>query len=197
YDFPTAAQILAVGPPADDIARIVTGNHSVEIPIEATVRIPVLLNLLCSVQQNSAGLGECRSTPGPAVGPGVYITLPSYEGRLPFLVIDVQPPIPPTNIEVRVRVAPADDAALMAKAGDLDVGASQHPFAAGATIVSPPTAAERMLVLRIPAFPSLNGWQYAGQLLRVGGGLAFYTPHYVINGSIASVTPLPEKAARP
>lgn len=197
YDFPTAAQILAAGPPAEDLARIVTGDHSVEIPIEKTVRIPVLLNLLCSVQQNSAGLGECRSTPGPAVGPGVYITLPSYEGRLPFLVTDVQPPIAPTIIEVKMRVAATDDSVRMAKEGDLDIGASQNQFAAGASIVATPSAPGGLLTLKIPAFPSLNGWQYAGQLLRVGGVLVFYSPGYVITGSIAAVTPLPEKVAKP
>ncbi len=196
-DFPGAAKILAVGPPAEDLARVVTGDHSVEIPVDKTVRIPVLLQVFCSVEQNSAGLGECRSTPGPAVGPGVYITLPSYEGRLPFLVTDVQPPIPPTVIDVRVAVTPTAPGALIAKAGDLDVGVSQNEFAAGATIVSAPTAVNGTLTLRIPAFPSLNGWQYAGQLLRVGGGLAFYNPRYVMNGTITSVSPLPEPVTKP
>ena len=197
YDFPTAAKILAVGPPAEDIARIVTGDHSVEIPVEKTVRVPVLLNILCSVQQNSAGLGECRSTPGPAVGPGVYITLPSYEGRLPFLVVDVQPPVSPTSIDVKVRIPPGQDAVALARAGDLDLGASQNSFAAGATLLVAPTAASGVMTLRIPAFPSLAGWQYAGQLLRVGGGMTFYSTRYVLSGTVASVPPLPTAAAKP
>lgn len=197
YDFPTAAQILAVGPPEEDFARIVAGVQSVEIPVEKTVRVPVLLKVLCSVQQNSAGLGECRSTPGPAVGPGVYITLPSYEGRLPFLVVDVQPPLAPTIIEVKIRVAPADDAVMFAKAGDLDLGASQNQFAAGAAILVAPTAANRMLTLRVPAFPSLVGWQYGGQVLRVGGAITFYSTQYVIAGTVASVPVLPPAAAKP
>lgn len=196
-DFPTAAKILAVGPPADDLARIVTGDHSVEIPVEKTVRIPVLLQVICSVEQNAAGLGECRSTQGPAVGPGVYITLPGYEGRQPFLVVDVQPPVPPTLIEVSVRVAPGEDAAMLAKAGDLDLGASQNAFAAGATVLVPPSAAHRLFTLRIPAFPSLLGWQYGGQILRVGGGLQFYSTRYVMTGVVASVPPLPTPAVKP
>lgn len=197
YDFPTAAKILAVAPPADDLARIVTGDHSVEIPVEKTVRIPALLQVFCSVEQNSAGLGECRSTTGPAVGPGVYLTLPGYQGRQPFLITDVQPPVAPTMIEVSIRVAPGEDAASLAKTGDRDLGASQNPFAAGATMLSPPSAARQMFTIRVPAFPSLVGWQYGGQVLRVGGGLQFYSPRYVMTGTVASVPPLPTPPSKP
>ena len=191
YDFPTAAQILAVGPPADDLARIVTGDHSVEIPVDQTVRLPVLLRVICSVQQNSAGLGECRSTTGPAVGPGVYLTLPGYEGRIPFLITDVQPPTAPTMIDVRIRVAPEDDAIALAKVGDLDLGAAQNIFAAGASVVVAPTAASRVMTIRVPAFPSLSGWQYGGQILRVGAGINFFTPRYVLTGTVTAVPGLP------
>lgn len=195
YLFPTAATILAVGPPSEDFARIVTGDHSVEIPVEQTVRIPVLLDLFCSVVPNSAGLGECRSTPGPAVGPGVYITLPGMEVRQPFLVTDVQPPVPPTPIEVKMRVAPGDDGSRLAKRADLDLGAAQNPFAAGATLVEPPV--NGIATLKIPAFPSQVGWQYGGQILRVGGSINFYTTQYVMSGTVVSVPPLPLPAAKP
>jgi len=197
YVFPTAAQILAVAPPAADLARIVTGDHSVEIPVEQTVRIPVLLRLLCSVDQNSAGLGECRSTPGPAVGPGVYIILPGQETRQPFLITDVQPPVPPTIIEVTLRVAAGEDAFALAKAGDLDLGASQNAFAAGASVQRTSTAAGHIVTLSVPAFPSLIGWQYGGQVLRVGGGITFYSTRYVMTGTLASVPPLPPSPATP
>lgn len=196
YEFPGAARILAVAAPADDFARVVTGDHSVEIPVQKTVRIPVLLEVFCSVEQNSAGLGECRSTTGPAMGPGVYLTLPGMAVRQPFLITDVQPPMAPTTIEVAVRVAPAEDAAALARAGDLDLGASQNPFAAGATMVTPP-AAGRVFSIRVPAFPSLVGWQYGGQILRVGGGLQFYSTRYVMSGTVVSVPPLPAPAVKP
>ena len=196
YEFPGAAKILAVAPPAGDFARVVTGDHSVEIPVQKTARIPVLLEVFCSVEQNSAGLGECRSTTGPAMGPGVYLTLPGLAVRQPFLITDVQPPMAPTTIEVAVRVAPAEDAAALARAGDLDLGASQNPFAAGATMVTPPTAG-RLFSIRVPAFPSLVGWQYGGQILRVGGGLQFYSTRYVMSGTVVSVPPLPTPAAKP
>jgi len=197
YDFPTAAQILAVGTPADDLARIVTGDHSVEIPVDQTVRVPVLLRVICAVQQNSAGLGECRSTTGPAVGPGVYLTLPGYEGRIPFLITDVQPPVAPTMIEVKVRLAPDEDAVALAKVGDLDLDASQSAFAAGATVAVAPTATGRVITLKVPAFPSLTGWQYGGQLLRVGAGMNFFNPRYVLTGTITSVPELPKATATP
>lgn len=196
YEFPTAARILAVAPPADDFARVVTGDSSVEIPVQKTVRIPVLLEVFCSVEQNSAGLGECRSTTGPAVGPGVYLTLPGMEVRQPFLITDVQPPIPPTTIDVIARIAPGEDAAALARAGDLDLGMSQNPFAAGATMVTPP-AGGRLFTIRVPAFPSLVGWQYGGQILRVGSALQFYSTRYVMSGVVTSVPPLPAPAAQP
>lgn len=197
YEFPTAAKILAVAPPADDFARVITGAHSVEIPVPKTVRIPVLLEVFCSVEQNSAGLGECRSTTGPAVGPGVYLTLPGMEVRQPFLIIDVQPPVAPTMIEVSVRVAAGEDAATLAKPGDLDLGASQNSFAAGATVLTPPSGPNRVFTLRIPAFPSLVGWQYGGQILRVGGGLQFYSTRYVMSGVVVAVPPLPASTVKP
>lgn len=196
YDFPTAAKILASAPPAADFARVTSGAQAVDIPVETTVRVPVLLELYCSVEANSSGAGECRSTPGPAIGPGVYITLPSYEGRLPFLVIDVQPPVTPTSIEVKVRI-PDQDAVSLATAGDLDLGAAQNPFAAGAKLLVAPTAASHSMTLTIPAFPSLTGWQYGGQTLRVGGGITFYTPRYILVGTVSSIPPLPTAAAKP
>ena len=109
----------------------------------------------------------------------------------------MQPPLAPTIIEVKIRVAPADDAVMFAKAGDLDLGASQNQFAAGAAILVAPTAANRMLTLRVPAFPSLVGWQYGGQVLRVGGAITFYSTQYVIAGTVASVQVLPPAAAKP
>ncbi len=186
-----------MAPPGEDLARVLTGDHSVEIPVEKTVRIPALLRVFCSVEQNSAGIGECRSTQGPAVGPGVYITLPGYEGRQPFLVIDVQPPVPPTIIEVKMRVAPGEDAAALVKAGDLDLGASQNPFAAGASVTAPPTATNHLVTLKVPAFPTLLGWQYGGQMLRVGGSMTFYSTRYVLTGTVAMVPTLPAQPAKP
>lgn len=187
YKFLDSAEILRAGDPSPDVARVEAGAQVVDIPVQATVRIPVLLRVFCSVQTGADGRGECRSVVGPVVGPGVYITLPSSAGRLPFIVTDVQPPVAPTTLEVRLRVAPQDDAIAVTRQGDLDLGRAQNQFAAGAVVRQSPTAASPVMVLSVPAFPSAIGWYYGGQLLRVGSVLSFTSPRYVLNGNVISV----------
>lgn len=197
YVFPGAAKVLAVGESGPDIAQIFISDRSVQLPVEETVRVPVLLEVFCRVESTNTGLATCRSTPGPAVGPGIYINLPVPDGRQPFLVVDVHPAIKPTMIDVRMRVAGQDAAMALVRSGDEDIGIAQNVFAAGGVVTQRPTLEERVIGLRIPAFPSLVGWQYAGQTIRVGGGINFQTPRYVLAGSVEAAPPLPAEPKVP
>ncbi|MDP3716255.1 MAG: IPT/TIG domain-containing protein [Acidobacteriota bacterium] len=196
YVFPQNGEILAAGDPVPDAARVVTGDHSIEIPVPATVRIPVLLRMLCNIQTagSGGGVAECRTN--TAIFPSAYLNLATDEGTLPLLVIDVQPPLRPTMVEIHARVAGPEEAAMLMQAGDKDLGASQNEFAAGAVVISPPNAS-RDFRLRIPAFPTLTGWQYAGQMLRVGGPLQVTTPRYQFSSTVLWAPPLPAPTATP
>lgn len=196
YIFPQNGEILAAGDPVPDAAKVVTGDHTIDIPVPATVRVPVLLRMLCNIQTSSGpgGVAECRT--GTAIFPSAYLNLPTPEGMQPLLVVDVQPPLQPTIIEVQARVAGPEGAARLMQAGDKDLGASQNEFAAGAVVSAPPNA-DRDFRLRIPAFPTLTGWQYAGQMLRVGGPLQLTTPRYTFASVITWAPPLPAPPATP
>lgn len=196
YSFPQNGEILAAGKPMSDAARVVTGDHTIEIPVAATVRIPVLVKMLCNIQTAGAtgGIAECRT--GTAIFPGAYLNMPTGERILSLLVVDVQPPLQPTTIEVQARIDGSVEAGRLVKAGDKDLGVSQNEFAAGAVVIAPPNAS-REFRLRIPAFPTLTGWQYAGQMLRVGGPLQFATPQYQFGSTIVSAPVLPATPSTP
>jgi hypothetical protein len=119
----------------------------------------------------------------------VYAALPVYDVRLPFLVTQVRPPVDPTTIEIRVRLVPSDATAL-ARPGDVDLGLGENPFAAGATVTS--AFNDGQLTFKLPAVPTARGWDYAGQLLRVGGPFQFVSRRYQLNATVATVPPLPE-----
>lgn len=196
YRFPQNGEILAAGNPVPDAARVVTGDHNIEVPVPATVRIPILLKFLCNIQTatSEGGLAECRT--GSAIFPHGYLNLPTEDRILSLLVIDVQPPLQPTMIEVQARIDGSAAAARLVRGGDKDVGASQNEFAAGAVVVAPPDAG-RLVRLRVPAFPTLSGWQYAGQIVRVGGPLQFITPRYQFSSTVIAAPPLPVTPAAP
>jgi len=197
--YPGIAEIIAVGAPSQDMARIAAGTRTVEIPVEKTVKVPVLLRIPCTVQPNAAGVGECRAGSangpgvylGPPLGPGVYLTFPILDVNVPVLVTQVRAPITPTTIEVEVKVPPSEDAGGLARAGDTDTGVQENEFATGA-VVKQALHGDRRLVFSVPAFPTLSGWDYAGQALRVGGGFFFVSPRYQLTGTVMML-PAPPK----
>lgn len=204
FSFQGLAQIVEAGAPGPDLARIVSGDRTVEIPVEKTVKIPMLLRIPCTVQANAMGTGECHAAStngpgvflGPSLGPGIYLSLPMLDVRLPFLINQVRPPTPPTMIEVRVRVPPPEDAGRLAKVGDADVGAGENQYAAGATV----TAAlhgDHEITFQVPAFATLKGWDYSGQMLRVGGTFWFITTRYQMQGIVTTLPPLPTVTPKP
>ena len=204
FSFQGLAEILEMGPPGPDLARIAAGDRMVDIPVEKTVKVPMLVRIPCTVETNNAGTGLCRANSangpgvflGPPLGPGIYLPLPIFDVRLPFLISQVRPSSTPTSIEVRVRVAPSEDAGAMAKAGDADVGLGENPFAAGA-VVTAAMRGDQQLTFKVPAFATLKGWDYSGQLLRVGGAFTFVTTRYQLSGVVTFVPPLPSESAKP
>ena len=202
--FQGLARIIEIGTPSRDLARVAAGDRLIDIPVEQTVKIPMLVRIPCTVETNAVGTGNCRanSTNGPGVflgpplGPGIYLALPIFDVRLPFLISQVRPTTPPVMIDVQVRIAPSEDAGGLAKVGDADVGLGENPFAAGAT-VSGGMRADRELTFRVPGLPTLKGWDYSGQLLRVGGAFSFVTTRYQLAGTITMLPPLPATPAQP
>lgn len=83
----------------------------------------------------------------------------------------------------------------MAKVGDTDVGVAENPFAAGALVTSALSA--NQLTFHVPAFATMKGWDYSGQLLRVGGGFNFVSTRYQLSGTITMVPPVPPPAPAP
>lgn len=204
FSFQGLAQIVEAGAPGPDLARIVSGDRTVEIPVEKTVKIPMLLRIPCTVQTNAMGTGECHAASangpgvflGPPLGPGIYVSFPILDVRLPFLINQVRPPTVPVMIEVRVRVPPFEDAGGLAKSGDTDVGVAENPFAAGATVIAP-LHGEREVTLRVPAFPTSKGWDYSGQTLRVGATFWFTTTRYQMQSTVSAIPPLPSATPKP
>jgi len=188
--FGPAAEVLALGKPAPDLARIVAGDKPVEMAIPKTQRIPALLRVNCNVVSGSGGFGACVTD--KVLGPSVYLELPTSTGKMPFLITEVRPIDKPVEVEVRVRLK-ADPAFPFIRAGDIDVGYSQNEFSGGGRIVTPPPTSSGEMVLRVPAYPTLTGWAYGGQPLRIGADLLFVSARYQLTGLITFVPPLPGK----
>jgi hypothetical protein len=187
--FPGAAEVLAVGKAAPDMARVVAGDKPVEISIPKTQRVPALLRVNCDVVSGPGGFGACVAD--KLLGPGVYLELRGATGRVPFLITEVRPPDKATQADIRIKLT-ADPAFPFIKAGDSDVGYWQNEFSGGATVVSAPASSSGEMTLRVPAYPTSTGWTYAGQPLRVGAPLLFVSARYQLTGMITSVPPLPD-----
>lgn len=186
--FGSMAEVLAVGKPAPDLARIVAGDKPVEIAIPKTQRLPVLLRVNCDVVSGAGGFGSCVTN--KVLGPSVYLELPIPTGHMPFLITEVRPIDKPVEVEVRVKLT-SDPAFPYIRAGDLDVGYSQNEFSGGGRVVTAPSSSSGEMVLRVPAYPTLTGWAYAGQPLRIGAPLLFVSARYQLTGLITFVPPLP------
>lgn len=194
YRFFGFAEILKVGRSSPDVARVTAGDRPLEIPIEKTTKVELLLKVPCTVRAAESGVASCLagSPNGPgvflgaALSPGIYLMLPVLDIRLPFLITQLQPPIDPTPVEITVRVAPDEDAGELARVGDTDIGYSQNQFATSG-VVTRALHGRREIGMRLPAYASLNGWEYAGQTLRVGAPLLFITPRYQMSAVITNV----------
>lgn len=184
--FGSSFTVIKAGPPAPDLARVVAGDKPVEIPIQPTMRVPVLLRVNCDVVSGGNGYGACVA--GQVLAPSVYLKLPTATGAVPFLIVEVRPAIEPTMFDVRVAINLNDPALPVIREGDNDVGYSQLEFAGGARVTSPPDA-KRIISLRVPAYPTLSGWLYTGQPVRVGAPLLIVTQRYQFTGIIVSEPP--------
>ena len=98
-------------------------------------------------------------------------------------------------IELSVKVPPSEDAGPLARVGDVDVGAGENQFASGG-VVTRAMHGDRELGFRVPAFPTTQGWDYAGQRLRVGTQFVFVTSRYQLVGTISMVPDVPLAATK-
>ena len=188
--FGAVAEVLALGKPAPDLARIVAGDKPVEIAIPKTQRLPALLRVNCDVVSGGGGFGACVTN--KVLGPDVYLELPIPVGHMPFLIAEVRPIDKPVEVEVRVKLR-ADPASPFIRAGDIDVGYFYNEFSGGGRVVTAPPSGTGEMVLRVPAYQTLTGWAYRGQPLRIGADLLFVSARYQFTGLITFVPPLPDK----
>ena len=61
--------------------------------------------------------------------------------------------------------------------------------AAGAVVATALSGGQ--LTFQVPAFATMKGWDYSGQLLRVGGVFNFVSPRYQLSGIVTMVPPVP------
>jgi hypothetical protein len=185
------AEIMTINAPGPGMARITSGASLIEVPLPESFVVPMRLRIACNLESGPDGLGQCRGA-GTPVGPGVYLHLDVDGRRLPFLISEVRPAVDPILIPVRVRLASEPASASLVKPGDVDFGVAQNPAADGAVATGVVTR-DRWLSLRVPAFPTLDGWSYMGKVIRVGGPLTFMTTRYQVTGTIQELPPLPER----
>lgn len=98
-------------------------------------------------------------------------------------------------IDVSVKVAPSEDAGELARVGDVDVGAGENQFASGG-VVTRAMHGDRELGFRVPAYPTTQGWDYAGQRIRVGTQFVFITNRYQLVGTLSKVPDVPSSPAK-
>lgn len=185
--FGRSFEVMAVGKPGSDLAQVMAGGKPLEVAVPQTFRLPVLIRVNCDVISGSGGFGECVA--GRVLGPGVYLDLPVENGRLPLLAVEIRPTTPPTRIDIGVRLNVNDPALPLINVGDPDVGYSMNEFAGGARISGRPSPTQ--VALSVPAIPTIGGWSYSGQPIRVGAPITIVTSRYQFLGIINAVPPPP------
>ena len=75
----------------------------------------------------------------------------------------------------------------------LTLGIRYNEFSGGGRVVTAPPSSSGEMVLRVPAYPTLTGWAYGGQPLRIGADLLFVSARYQFTALITFVPPLPDR----
>ncbi|MGE0865444.1 MAG: DUF4330 family protein [Vicinamibacterales bacterium] len=185
---PSVGEVIAVGQPVPQIARIFSRPNIVQVPVPNSLMVPVTMRMGCWVR-SVQGEPECVAN-SVGLHPLGLLFLPTPMGTLPFQVDRVRGTQPLVPLDITVRFSGTPEALAMLKPGDQDWGAIANELSIGGTVTGVSGGgATRDARLTVDGQQGTAGWLYDNQPLRVGGGFTLTTPGYELSGTVVRVTP--------
>jgi len=213
----TRASIVELGQAQRDTRAILSGEVTVQVPLNGGRRVPALLRAICTVVDQRCSVG------GVGLEPGNVLSLFTEDGRaLRFVVDEALPDGATREADVLVRFLIAGEATPVVRAGDRDRGSVLlgQRLATLASVVGPRRVSGntswnaavagvvgRNLTLNIADGASVidatlravldetaDGLSYRGRAVKSGMPLVFETDSYVLRGWIQRVEPRPRAA---
>lgn len=187
---PSVGEVVAVGKPVPQIARIFSRPNIVQVPVPNSLMVPVMMRMGCWVR-SSQGEPECVAN-SVGLHPLGLLFLPTPMGTLPFQVDQVRGTQPLVPLEITVRFSGPSEALVLLKVGDQDHGAVANELSIGGTVTGVSGGGgSRDARMTVNGQQGSAGWLYDNQPLRVGGGFTLTTPGYQLSGTVVRVTAPP------
>ena len=181
-------EILAAGASAPATARVRSGATVVPITLHGQFKVPAVLRLTCWLETNPDGSVRCVTSGRQqlaTVTRDAIFTLPTPHGdTINFQVDEVFPADAPQFSVVRVQAAQAQVVENV-RSGDRD---SAGPLYDNAWVGTVDSVDGSHVTLRLPVQRVAEAWHYREQPLKIGRGLRFETPTYVLDGIITAFT---------
>lgn len=174
-------QVGTLGP---QLQRVFVRPNNVEIPIDATQMLPVVLRVSCFVR-SAEGQPECVA--GYSVQPASLFYFDMFGRKVPFQIDQVRSVQPLVPLRVTVRVSGESGVLAQMQPGDTDFGDIRNELAASARIDSIDGGGARDLRLTVQAQRGVDSWLYANAPLRVGSPFQLRTERYEIRGTVIAV----------
>lgn len=190
---PGVGEVLRVGQPSPDLARVFAGTATLEIPIEKTMRVPVVLRIGCDIpvpQNTPMCMGQGITMQAKAI-----VELATEFGKMLFQIDQVIGSQPLTSLRVQVRFGGLREALDQVKIGDVDLGIEMNELAAGARIIGVAALApgQRDVDMVVQAQRISSGWSYSAAPLRIGGPFSLRTTTYELSGTVVGIAASPDR----
>jgi hypothetical protein len=204
-------QVLRVGKAQPSVTRAVVGPlELVNVSSGSAVNVPAVIRANCALVQRG-GSASCMALDNAMIRDTV-LTVPLTGANALFQIDQVRAAGAPSTIDVRARLSGERAVVERVRRGDRDI-ARNNEFASGAEVISaspvvragssvivsaqvPGTTpsitagdiASVEVMLRVPAYQTLDGWSYDGQQLKGGRSFVFHGPGYELSGTVLEVT---------
>lgn len=185
---PSVGEVIAVGKPVPQVARIFSRPNIVQVPVPNSLMVPVIMRMGCWVR-STQGEPECVAN-NVGLHPLGLLFLQTPMGTLPFQVDQVRGTQPLVPLEITVRFSGPPEALVLLKAGDQDHGAVANELSIGGTVTGVGGGGgSRDARMTVNGQQGTAGWLYDNQPLLVGGSFTLRTPAYQLNGTVVRVEP--------
>ena len=185
---PAVGELIAVGKPVPQVARVFAGPNSVEVPVPNAMMVPVVMRTGCWVRA-AQGQPECVAN-DTGLHPLALLFLPTPVGTLPFQIDQVRGTQPLVSLDITVRFNGTPEAMAQLKPGDTDLGEITNELSVGGTVTGVTGGGStRDARMKVNAQQGTSGWIYANDPLRIGGPFTLRTPGYELQGTVVQMAP--------
>ena len=187
-----AGEIVQVGKPTQDLARVFSGSNLIGVAVPNALRLPAAVKIACHVRA-LGGSPFCQRD-NVTIAPTAFLRLPTPLGELMFQVEQVRGTQPVQTVPVTMRLSGRPPILAQVKAGDVDTAGTANELAAVARIarVGPlRILGESSADVEVTLDASLQRvdgvWMYNSAPIRAGSTITLRTKEYEVAGIVTNI----------